>query len=73
MEYSRMMTFATVLGARSSFAFQRKRQLAPAFPLNLGASCRVPDEYLLHNGSSLLAGREVLLGVLNDLRAEESA
>ena len=36
-------------------------------------NCRVPDEYLLHNGSSLLAGREVLLGVLNDLRAEESA
>lgn len=35
----------------------------------LGSSCRVPDEYLLHNRSALLIGREVLAGLLADLSA----
>jgi len=29
--------------------------------------CRVPDEYILHNRSALLIGREVLVGLLSDL------
>ncbi len=31
------------------------------------SSCRVPDEYILHNRSALLIGREVLVGLLSDL------
>ena len=39
-------------------------------------SCRVPDEYILHNRSALLIGREVLVGVDQDrvdLRREAHA
>jgi hypothetical protein len=36
-------------------------------------NCRVPDEYILHNRSALLVGREVLPGLLTELSATRTA